>query len=230
MKNISHLTLPKSIEDVKAVRVYFGMNQKEFGVACGYTEYSQNSLEKKRHEPKKEFLQAIANYCISRGIKFHTEGGFRVDRDIVQVFEGEDCFLKLIDNILENCKAGDEVLFLGNDDRKSTKKVIAKDNELYQAGIYPKYLVEKGNNFILGPIEDYEQVDKNCFLSNNVVVIYGNKVAFPSVINKEGISTKTIVINDEGISSQLKKYFYFLWKIGDKITNSDVKQVFLRKE
>lgn len=217
---------------VKAARVYLGYTQDEFAKKCKMHTHILSTVETKKYNTTKETLMKIAKVFWNEGLYFLPEGGFRMDKNIVTIYEGENCYLQLVDNILKDCSTGatKEVLFLGSDDRKSNKKVIEKDALLYKAGLDIKNLVEEKNDYALGPLEDYRQINKNNLLSNNVVVIYGDKVAFPSIINKKGISTKTIVINDPGIANQLKTYFYHLWKKGKKIKKSKTKQVLFKKQ
>ena len=229
--SIGYLVLPKTKEDVRAARGYLGMKQKEFGIKCKRTEYALNSLETGRHEPKKEFLREIAEYCLGKGIKFLPEGGFRIEKDIVKVYEGEGCFLKLVDDILKTCKVGDEILFIGNDDRKSSEKIIKKDNELYKAGIYPKYLIEKNNDYLLGPIEDYRAVDSKFFVPNDLTIIYKDKVVFDLCENKKDKKEdKILIIKEMKIANKMRKYFYNLWDKGEKIKKSSTKQFFFKED
>ncbi|MFC1659172.1 hypothetical protein ACFL0U_01235 [Pseudomonadota bacterium] len=143
------------------------------------------------------------------------------------MYEGEDCYLKLIDDIIKTCSLKkDEILYIGADDRKSSKKVIEAEKKIYAIGIPSRNLVSTNNNYILGYLKNYRQISPNYFMSNNVVVIYGTKIAFPSVINDKGVSTKTIIINEPGIANQLKVYFNNLWNIASTIDKSSAKQVF----
>jgi len=227
--SINHLITPTR-KDIKAARNYLEWSQKKLGEKCNSTEYTINSLETKRHKPTKELLDKLTEVFADEGIKFNPEGGFKIEKDIVKIYDGEECYLKLQNDILKTCSENkEEVLYLGLNDKKSSLKIIAKKKNLYEAGIPSKILIEKNNNYVLGPLEDYRKINKNYFLSKNIVVIYKNKIAFPSVINKKGFSTKTIVINDEGIASQLKEYFYFLWNSGEKVKKSDTKQLFFKK-
>lgn len=213
----NYLKLP-SCRDIRAARNYIGWSQKKLGEIVGSTEYTINSLENSRHESSRDLVEKIVKLFWNEGIHFLPGGGFKDSKNIVDIYEGDDCYLRLQDDILNTCVAEKcEVLYLGADDSKSSEKIIEKEKELKKLGVPCKNLIEIGNDFITGDKEDYRQVDNNYFLSGNVVVIYGNKVAFPSIINKKGISTKTVVINDEGIVQQLKKYFYFLWKNGKKL-------------
>jgi hypothetical protein len=229
--NIKGLSLPKTTRDIVAARAYIGLSQEDFGDICGRSKNAQIAIEKGKTTPKTDYWDVMLPFCAGHGIKFLPQGGFMIDENIVQVFEGEDCFVKLVDNILATCEAGDEVLFLGNDDRKSTKKVIAKDSELYKAGIYPKYLVEDENDYLLGPIEDYKATNSKFFVPTDLTVIYKGKVAFDLwEFNKKKKIQKIIVLNEPIIFNRMSDYFNKLWKNGKKIKKSATKQIFFKKK
>jgi len=229
MSFINHLIIPTR-KDVKAARNYLEWSQKKLGEKCGSTEYTLNSLETKRHKPTKELLDKITEVFAEEGIRFISSGGFRIEKDIVTIYEGEDCYFKLQYDILKTCGENkDEVLYLGNDDSKSIPKIIHNEQKIYDLQIPCKYLIAKNNNYILAPIEDYKSIHEDYFLSTDVIVIYKNKISFASSINKVDRSEKVIVINDQGIANQYKKYFYRLWDKGEIIKKSSTKQIIFKK-
>jgi len=148
------------------------------------------------------------------------------------VYEGEDCFLRLQNDILNTLKnsKNKEVLLIGNDDSKSTEKIIEKDKELYESGILFKNLIALDNNYILGPLEDYRQIDSKFFIPNNLTIIYDGKVAFDLCEDNEDIEkNKILVLKEKKIHNRMKDYFYNLWCRGIELKHSKVKQVFLKK-
>jgi len=222
----THIILPTPA-DVRAARVYLDWGQNILADKIGVNVYAITSLETGRHKTGTENLKKIAEVFLSEGIKFNSTGGFNIDKNIVTVYEGKDCYLKLLDDIITTCAEDKkEVLFLGSDDKKSSQKYIDAENKIYASGIPSRNLVNINNDFILGPLKNYRQINSNYFMSNNVVAIYDTKVAFPSAINKQGTSTKTIIINEAGITNQLKNYFNNLWEVGKIIRKSSTKQIF----
>jgi len=216
---------PKSKDDIKAARNYLNWTQPELAVKVGCNTCTISTLESGKHIANKTLIKKIAFIFSKKGIKFSPRGGFLVEQDVVNVYEGNDCYLKLQEDILETCEPMEEILYLGCDDKKSTQEIIENEQKIYNAQISCKYLIAKNNNYIIAPIEDYKTIDKDYFLSSDVIVIYKNKIAFASAINEEGRSEKVIIINDINIAKQYKKYFYRLWNKGKKITKSRTKQI-----
>lgn len=231
----SHLVVP-SRKDVKAARNYMEWSQEGLGEMCGISGYTINSFEKERHKIKREQLDKLTLLFAEHGIKFNPNGGFRVEKDVVKIYEGRDAYIKVLHDILETCsKDKDEVLFLGNDDSRSTKEVNDIHKKIYQMGIPYKLLISNKNNYILGPLEDYRKIDEELFLSKDVILIYGNKVMF--FIEREGdlekyklVKYKNLIINDAEMASTFRKYFFRLWSKAKKPTMSTAKQIFFKKK
>jgi len=231
MASLNHLIIPTR-KDIKAARNYLEWSQKKLGVKCSSTEYTINSLETKRHKPTKDLLDRITEVFAGEGIKFNANGGFRIEKEIVEIFEGAESPIKLLNDVLSTCIfEKNEVLFLGSDDQRSSDKVLNIQKKLYEENIPCKYLVSNTNNYILGPVDEYKKIDKTLFLSKDAILIYKNKISFLVGNNKKDKlkEVKNIVINDEDLTEMFKKYFYRLWDNGKKIEKSETKQMFFKK-
>lgn len=212
--SINYITLPKP-KDVKVARIYLNWNQEDLAKKCGLNIYAINSLETGRHSPKKETLEKLAAVFLEAGIRFHSEGGFICDREIVRVYEGEDGYSNVKDDIIRTCLATkQEALFLGVDNRKLSSDVVEKGKEMYKLGIECKNLISEDSDFIIGPKECYKKINTDYFLADDVVIIYGNKVAFPFIKDDQDGEIRNIIIKDAGIAKKFKKYFYRIWKKG----------------
>jgi hypothetical protein len=205
-------------------------SQEDFGDICGRSKNAQIEIEKGKTTPKTSYWDVMLPFCASHGIKFLPQGGFMIDENIVQVFEGEDCYLKLQEDILRSCNETDEVLFLGCDDRKSNKKVIENEQKIYDNRIFCKYLISKDNDFIIGPKEDYRKTDSKYFIPTDLTVIYKGKIAFDAWKEYNGKRIqKIVVLNEQVIFDRMKKYFYDLWKNASKINKTLAKQIIFKK-
>jgi len=230
----NYLTLPTPA-DVRGARAFLGWDQKMLSEKTGLNTYVISSLETERHNSTKETLGKVARVFLEEGIHFLPEGGFKLQKDLIQIYEGQEAWLKVLDDILKTCGTNkDEVLYWGNDDRRSSNKVNEKHKVLYKLGVPYRFLIDKNSNYVLGPLEEYRKIDKKLILSKDVIAIYGNKVTF--FAEEEGdlenyvlTKVKIIIINDEGLAEQFRTYFNNLWKGAEEVKKSSTKQIFFRK-
>jgi transcriptional regulator with XRE-family HTH domain len=227
-----NLVLP-NFEGIRAARGYIGWSQTELANKVGLNLSSITKIETGQQHPTKENLDKIAGVFLSEGIKFHADGGFvKLEKEVIKVFEGPDGYLKVLEDILETCgPKKSEFLLLGADDKRSSNKVNQMYVKMYELGITSKTLIDKDNDYILGDISTYRKVNKDLFFSNDVVVIYENKVMF--FVQKEDNSNfeysknvKNLIIKDKELAETFRKYFYRLWGKAEKVDKSSQKRIF----
>ncbi|MFC1659327.1 helix-turn-helix domain-containing protein [Pseudomonadota bacterium] len=231
---INYLVLPTG-KDIKAARNYLDWSQMELAFRVGVNAVTINTIENNKSKPSKELLERFTKLFMENSIKFMPNGGFNVEKEIATVYNGRKGFLRVVKDMLEVCGPKDEILLLGGDDRKAGKEVNDLVKKIYAEGVKVKHLIAKDNNYTLGPLEDYRQIDKAYFLSKDVVFIYKNKVMISSECEfKDGKydeeNQKLLLISDSGIYEQFKAYFYRLWKKGVKPKKSSTKQIFFYKK
>lgn len=224
----SFLVLPRPA-DIKGARSSLDWTQMELAHRCGVNTLTIAYIENRKSKPSKKLLEKITQVFMAEDIYFHPEGGYKVDANFVKVFEGEDGYLRAQEDVFKACLQNkDEVLFLGVDDERSGSRVIENESKIYEAGIPCKYIMSKDKDYILGPLEEYRKVDSSYFFSVNVVVIYKYKTSFLSNGEDEKSSARVVVINDKGITEQMRRYFNTLWDKGDIPKKSSAKQIFFR--
>jgi transcriptional regulator with XRE-family HTH domain len=197
--------------DIKAARNYLDWSQEKLGEMCGASGYTINSFENKRHKMKKEQLDDISLVFAEYGIRFNPEGGFRVEKEVVKIYEGRDAYSKVQKDIIETCiKEKKEVLYLGGDDKYSTKKMIKEDRRIYDLQIPIKSLVNKDAKCIAWPEEIYKKIE-DYYLLSDLTIIYDDKVIFTANVTLEPYSCKLLAIRDIEFAKKWRKYFYNLW-------------------
>lgn len=229
------LVLPKA-SDVRAARGCLNWTQSKLSFKCDTSLSTISGYEAEKTEPKLETLEILAKVFFEEGIIFHPEGGFIRDVQTIKIFDGVEGFLKVLEDATQDCSIDKkEILFLGNDDKRSSEKINEMHKSLYKKGIPYRLLIAQDNDFILGPLEDYRKIEDDFFLSEDVIIIYGDKVSF--CVDVEGDlknykinNRRHLVIKDKGLSSTFKKCFERLWKKGKKPTKSETKQIFFKNE
>jgi len=225
----SNLIEPKNNNDVRAARNYLNWTQPELAIKAGCNITTIHTLEKGNRITKKNIINKVTEVFAKEGIKFHLNGGFSIDKDTINFFEGKDCYLKLQDDILKTCqKEKETVFYLGADDKQSSKEIIEKEKEIYKAGISCKNLISLNNNYILGSLEDYRQIDSKYFVPIDLTIIYDTKVAFDIHDKNNNQTIKIICINDSVLANKMKEYFLGLWQIAKKPIKSSTEQILFK--
>lgn len=226
----NYLVLPEPA-DIRAARAYKAWKQMDLAYKCKVNISTINAIETEKSKPSKELLDTIATVFAEEGVYFLPGGGHKINKNILTVYEGSDCLLRLQDNIIQTLqnKKDKVVLVLGDDDEKLSPEEIEKDKEIYNAGIHFKSLISKDNDYIMGPLEDYRRIGKEHFISKDDIIIYDTKIVLPVNV-KNGIAEKLIALDDKDMSDWFKRYFNHLWEKGGRVTKSSVKQVFFKRK
>ncbi len=100
-----------------------------------------------------------------------------------------------------------ELLIIFGDDRKSPPAVIDKYRRLRAMGVRMRQLVEAGNEFLHGPIDEYRAVPADHF-QNWVSLVYGDKLATSIDGNRGGT-----IIHDADTARVERLKFDLLWSV-----------------
>ena len=151
--------------------------------------------------------QKIREVLERRGLRFLPNCGVQLDDEFVRLFQGEDSYLRLLDEIYRTMrgKPGD-VLFFFVDDRQSPPDVVAANNRLREAGIKCRYLCEEGAARLDYPARDYRAVPAR-FFHNAVQIVYADCVA--QLFGGE--STKTLILRNEAHAESQRRLFELIW-------------------
>jgi DNA-binding XRE family transcriptional regulator len=230
----NYLVLPKPA-DIRGARAYLNWKQMELAYKCGVSIPTITAIETEKSNPTKELLEKIAQVFAEEDVYFLSSGGHKVEKNFVKMFKGRGGPVKVLQDVIKVCGAEkDEILVLGSDDSRSDDGVNKMYQQIYKIGIGVKLLMDNDNNYILGPLEDYRCVDKEYFLSNDAIYIYGDKIMFVSEPKfKEGEydgNDQALLIENAGMAEQFRAYFYRLWEKGKKPTKSSVKQIFFKNK
>ncbi len=196
-------------EQIRAARALLGWSQKELASRCnGVSEPTVKLIENGRVNSSPETLGAIQNTFEMAGLEF-MEGGVRFIPDVIQTFEGKDCYLRLLDDVFYTLKGADnkELLISCADDSVSPPAVNNKYREMRAAGIRMRQIVEEGNDYLMGPLEEYRYMPKDYFV-NRVTLVYGPR--FATVLQNE---TKVTVFKDPALAHVQRNLFNFIWSV-----------------
>ncbi|MCB1320484.1 MAG: hypothetical protein KDK34_09540, partial [Leptospiraceae bacterium] len=131
-------------------------------------------------------------------------------------------YLQLLNDAYAHLKEqkNKELLIMYADDSVSPPSVNNFYRMMRADGIRMRQLVEAGNTYIIGPLDEYRYIPKPYFI-NRVTLIYGDRIAWES-----GDVLKTIVRVDPVGTEIQRNTFNLLWSVLDKPVTTTAKEHF----
>jgi len=154
--------------------------------------------------------QRIREVLERRGVKFLPDCGVQLDDGLVRVLQGEDSYLRLLDEVYHAMRGhGGDVLFFFVDDALSSPEVVAANRRLREAGISCRYLCSEQPARLDFPAEDYRTVPAR-FFYNAVQLVFANSVAQ----HFGGESTKVLILRHQAHAESQRRLFEMIWLNG----------------
>jgi len=195
---------------LRAARAMLGLSQTELSRKTEISLETINKIESGVNQnPRKNTVNALKRFFMNEGLEFIPNSGVRLKNNHYREIVGKDCFIKLLDDVFYDLLAGEELLIACADDRQSSREVNNSYRRIRDKGIRMRQLIEEGNTFLLGSLDEYRYLPTDYFL-NSVVLVYGSKVG--SVIANEN---KVLIIDDNGLAGSVRNLFNVIW-LGSK--------------
>lgn len=154
--------------------------------------------------------QKIREVLERRGVKFLPDCGVQLDDGLVRVFQGEDSYLRLLDEIYHTMRGrSGDVLFFFVDDSLSPPEVVSANRRLREAGIECRYLCSENPNRLDFPATNYRAVPAR-FFHNAVQLVFANCVAQ----HFGGESTKVLILRHDAHAESQRRLFEMIWLNG----------------
>lgn len=195
---------------VRAGRELLDMKQADLAEMLGAS-LSKISRAESGETKSSDVLFEIKEGLERCGIRF-TATGVEVNESRLEVIEGKDCYLRLLDDVYDTLSKYDdkEMLIMFASDKVSPPEVNNRYRFLRKNGVEMRQLVEEGDDYLMGQLEEYRTIPSRYF-TNIVTVIYGDKVA-----QVNGNETRLTIQLDQQLANREKKVFSFLWDAGKK--------------
>jgi transcriptional regulator with XRE-family HTH domain len=164
-------------------------------------------IEAEAVQPREGTIFDIVAAFASIGVEF-TERGVRWMDDVIKIFEGEDAYLRMLDDVYyATYKKGGEVLFFCSSDLFSTKGEHEAEVRIREAGVRFRSIIELGKTDTIWPRNEYRQIPKKYF-NHNLQVIYGDKVA--QIIDG---GKRIIIIHNASFATTARNTFDLIWSL-----------------
>ncbi|MCE7887996.1 MAG: helix-turn-helix domain-containing protein [Alphaproteobacteria bacterium PRO2] len=205
---------------IRAGRELLGMTQKDLSQHLGVS-FAKISKAEIGDTKSGDVLLEIKRALERLGIVF-TKNGVELAHDYVDILEGEDCYLRLLDEISSALSESEdkELLIMFSSDQVSPQEVNARYRQLRKNGVKMRQLIKKGDTHIMGPLKEYRTIPEKYF-TNIVTVIYGKNVAQVS-----GDEMRIIIHHDARLAERERKIFGYFWDTGAKPTYSKAEERF----
>jgi len=162
------------------------------------------------NRPHEGTEQKIREVFERRGVKFLPDCGVQLDDGLVRVVQGEDSYLRLLDEVYHTMRGhSGDVLFFFVDDALSPPEVIGANHRLREAGIRCRYLCSENPGRLDFPAGDYRAVPER-FFHNAVQVVFANCVAQ----HFGGESTKVLILRHDAHAESQRRLFEMIWLNG----------------
>lgn len=193
-----------TIEQIRAARALIGWSQGDLAEASGLSQTGIARIENGSNQPNSTTTEKIRCAFDKADVEFIDDSGVK-KRDIVRIYEGADCYLRILDEILRSRPSF--VLFSGADERRSTKQSIIQLGEIRKF-CQSRSLIKHGDTHIMGDLAEYRWMPEGLFVDGDVKVIYENTVVhFMSWMEPP----RAIKIIDKNIAQESIRMFNHLW-------------------
>ncbi len=200
-------------ELIKAARALASWDQQDLADHTGLSKTAIANIETGRHRPTLKNQKLIQDAFTNNSIEF-IDDGVRYKKDLIRVYEGEDCYLRFLDDAYYALiEEKGEILFSGSDERRSPEAVVESFRRMRKAGIGMRSLIKEGNTHIMGPLGEYRWVSEKLFTDADVKITYNDTVAF---LLSWAETPKVVAIKDTQVAEDAQRTFNFIWDISQQ--------------
>lgn len=209
---------------IRAARAFLQWSQDELAQAAGVSLAGLQRVERNESQPTSRTQANITAVLEKQGIIL-TSKGIEYDDSPVILIHGdtpEDCYLQILDDVLATLKGKKhaELLISNADDRVSPPAVNDRYRTIRSAGIKMRQLVEAGDTYLMGALEEYRYIPSKYFI-NRVTVIYGDRVAIVTADEHKGS------INKDAVDAETRRnVFNLMWDTLPQATESTADEKF----
>lgn len=195
-----------SARQIRAARALLDWHQMELAARAQISKDSVKNIENGITTPHPSTMEKIVGTFEAEGVEF-IEGGARLREDGIRMITGRDCYMKLLEDVHETLAAHDNTILMiwCADDKKSPPAVNDKYRAMRKDGIEMRQLVEAGNTYLMGALEEYRCIPQDNF-TNVVKMTYADKHA---VVN--GTESRVIIHRDREAAESQRHIFNVLW-------------------
>lgn len=207
---------------IRAGRELLDMKQSDLADSLGAS-LSKISRAENGETKSGDVLLELKHALEEHGVCFTTNGVELAD-NLIQVLEGDGCYLRLLDTMYQTLikmpEQERDLRIMYASDRMSPPIVNDRYRFMRKNGIKMRQLIEEGDHYIMGHFEEYRTIP-SAYFTNVVTLAYENKVA-----QVDSDVTRVVIHHDKKMALREKNIFAYLWDMGKKPEKTKAKERF----
>lgn len=204
-------------DQIRAARALLKWSQNDLATRSGVSLPTIANIEVEKQQANTSTQDKIAAAIEEAGIEL-IEGGVRKRQDIVHVIEGDDCYLRMLDEAyLALASQKGEILFSASDEHRTPPVVLEKFRIMRKGGVRFRSLVKDQDTYLMGPISEYRWMKESLFVNADVKAIYGDCIAYLMTWKDRN---KVVVLKDARIADEQRRLFEYVWEQSEQPTHS----------
>jgi DNA-binding XRE family transcriptional regulator len=201
-------------KQIRAARALLDWTQETLAERSGVARATIKNVESRMTLPRMETANALQRAFEEAGVEFLPASGVRMRDRMIEIFEGNDSYKRLLDDIFVTAQASGSDVIVAPANPREADKILGLENVYWQmnrrraANINQRLLVRHDDP--LGPDQplDIYRILPDQYCSPHPLYVYGNKMALACLQEPQ----KAIVINDERFSTSVRRLFNFIWE------------------
>lgn len=194
------------IHQIRAARSLLDWTQDDLAARTGLSKFSIANLEGGKTSSQKKTIDKIIKSLELAGVEFIDEG-VRLKKDSLIIIDGEDWYLRLLDDIHHSLlnDRNKELLIEFANQVTSSDEIIDKVASMRIDGISMRLIIEDNTTPAFGLTSECHRIPI-CFSKNNISFIYADKIAVCTENN-----SKVLVIRDSSLAQTRRNMFDITW-------------------
>jgi DNA-binding XRE family transcriptional regulator len=200
-------------KQIRAARALLDWTQETLAERSGVARATIKNVENGNTLPRLETANALQQALEEAGVEFLQGSGVRMQDRMINVFEGQDAYQRLLDDVFTTARDYKSDVIVAPSTPSKAAAILGDTylaNQMEKrrlAGIGQRLLVPSDDlNFLTQPLETYRILPKQ-YHSSYPLYVYGPKMALVSFHEPQ----KAIIINDQRFADAARGLFNFIW-------------------
>jgi DNA-binding XRE family transcriptional regulator len=206
---------------IRAAMAMLSWENDDLAKAADIAASSVHNIKRGLTRPQPRILTAIRAVFEAQGLEFIDNSGTRRRPEGVEILQGRDGLIALLEDILESCRKGTRDIVLSGVAEDDFQEILGDWDDGYLKGmseipgLLMRTLIKEGDtNFVSGSYSEYRWVPRDQFEAVPFYA-YGDKLAI--VVFNSDPSPKIFTIKSQTVTAAYKRQFETQWNLAKPI-------------